>query len=388
MKPYSFLFILGMALMVSCGNYNRQTAPDDGQTTAGQASPDRQNSFALDAGTAADGGVSVGQPAPQRFATVVKANGMLKVQPQSEASVASPIGANVRRILVTEGQRVARGQTLALVSHPDLLDLQGRYLAASSRMGYVAQEYQRQKQLYDSKVGSGRDFQQITSEYRQLQGELRVTARQLALMGISPAAVKAGRTVDAIAIKSPIAGTVETVSTTVGQYAGPESSLFTIVNTDKVYADVLVYENDMKKVSAGNAAELASASLAEPLGGKVTSVGNVFDDSSRAVHVRIALTGSRGRLVPGAYVTASIRSASTSRLAVPDGAVASDDDRKYVFLVRQEGRRMVFTPREVRLGQHNGAYQEVVAGLKATDRIALSGAYTLMSEWKKADAEQ
>ena len=380
MRPYRLLFILGMALTVSCGNNN--------QSTTGQASASQQESFALDSKTAADGGVSVGQASLQPFAAVVKANGVLRVLPQSEASVASPIGANVKRIMVTEGQRVARGQTLALVTHPDLLDLQGRYLSASSRMGYVEQEYRRQKQLYASKAGSGRELQQITSEYRQLQGELRVTARQLVMMGISPKAVKEGHTVEAIAVKSPIAGTVETVTTTVGQYAGPESPLFTIVNTDRVFADVLVYENDLSKVAVGNGARLSSASWSGVLSGKVTSVGNVFDDSSRAVHVRIALAGSRSRLVPGAYVTASIKSAGSSRLAVPDEAIASDDDRKYVFLVRQEGRRMVFSPREVRIGQHTGGYNEIIAGLKPTDKIALAGAYTLMSEWKKADAEQ
>ena len=87
-------------------------------------------------------------------------------------------------------------------------------------------------------------------------------------------------------------------------------------------------------------------------------------------------------------MTASIKSAGSSRLAVPDEAIASDDDRKYVFLVRQEGRRMVFSPREVRIGQHTGGYNEIITGLKPTDKIALAGAYTLMSEWKKADAEQ
>ena len=161
MKINIFSLLLCTVLLLSCGNKpNKNTAEE-------QTVPESET-FALDAKVVAQEHITMGQATPRLFAAEVRANGTLRVTPQSEASVASPIGANVKRIFVVEGQRVKRGQTLALVSHPDLLDLQGRYLAASSRMSYVAQEYRRKKSLYASKIGSGKDFQQITSEYRQL----------------------------------------------------------------------------------------------------------------------------------------------------------------------------------------------------------------------------
>ena len=381
MRTSIFSFLIGMATLMSCSNQPNNNAPAQPETAAAET-------FALDGKAADQEHITYGKASMQTFTDIVKANGSMKVLPQSEASVASPIGANVKRILVVEGQRVGRGQTLAIVSHPDLLDLQGRYLAASSRMEYVAKEYQRQKTLYASKVGAGKDFQLISSEYRQLQAELNVTGRQLSLFGISLSAVRAGRTVAAIAIKSPIAGTVETVAATVGQYADPQSSLFTIVNTNNIYADVLVFENDLGKVKAGSEVELASKSSPGKYAGKVVSVGNMFDSNTRAVHVRVAITSGRDRLVPGSYVTATIRSGGTRRLAVSQDAIATDGDRHYVFIAKKDGGRMVFTPREVRTGQSANGFTEIVSGLAASETIAQTGAYTLMSEWKKADAEQ
>lgn len=381
MKQYIFPLFMMLALLASCVNKSNQSPTDQSQDPS-------STSFSIDRDIASDEGIHWGKASQQLFSSIVKANGILKVSPESEASVASPIGANIKRILVVEGQRVSKGQPLALMSHPDLLDLQGRYLSASSKMSYVLQEYQRQRKLYASKVGSGKDFQQISSEYRQLEGELHVTGHQLSLLGISLKAVKAGHTVSAITIKSPIAGTVETIQALVGQYADPQSSLFTIVNSDHVYADVMVYENDFSKVKEGCVAQLTSKSWPGKYDGKITSVGNLFDESNRAVHTRIAIDPGRGRLVPGSYVTALIHSGSVRRWAVPDDALASDADRYYVFVVKEKGSRLTFIPREVHIGQRANGFNEIRSGVSSSETIALTGAYTLMSEWKKADAEQ
>ena len=377
-KIYSFLF-LSMIFLAACGSKNEP---------ASEQPEEENNEIVLDRKAAADNRIVSGQASMQTFTGVVKANGSLKVLPQGEASVASPMGANIKRILVKEGQAVSKGQVLAVLSHPDLLDLQSRYLAASSRLTYVSSEYQRQRQLYAQKIGTGKDFQQIASEYRQLQGEVRVTARQLSLLGINPAAIRKGATVTTIAVKSPISGTVETVNAQLGQYADPQSALFTIINSSHVYADVLVYENDLAKVRVGAPVTVSSSTLAGKTRGSVTSVGRMFDGQNRAVHVRIALGAHQGVWVPGAYVTANISYGGVRRLAVPSEAVATDGDRSYVFLATKKQGKAVFKPLQVKTGQTANGFVEIVSGLAPQREIALGGAYILMSQWKKADAEQ
>lgn len=371
-----FLFLIGLS---NCGS---KSATSNGQN------PEEDNEIVLDQKVAADNSIICGYASIQTFTGTVKANGHLKVLPQGEASVASPMGANITRILVKEGQQVSKGQVLAVLSHPDLLDLQSRYLAASSRMTYVSSEYQRQKQLYAQKIGTGKDFQQIASEYRQLKGELRVTARQLSLLGINPASIRKGATVTTIAIKSPINGTVETVNAQLGQYADPQSALFTIINSSNVYADVLVYENDLAKVRVGALVTVSSRTIDGKTEGKVASIGHIFDGQNRAVHVRIALGTRQRAMVPGAYVTAAIQYGGVRRLAAPTDAVATDGDRSYVFLAGKKHGKAIFKPVEVKTGQTTNGFIEIVSGLDAKKKIAIKGAYILISQWKKADAEQ
>src|SRR5574344_343669 len=201
--------------------------------------------------------ITTGKITTHRFNEIIEANGILSVMPQSEASISPYIGANVKAILVKEGQVVSRGQILAYLSHPDLLDLQSRYLTAYNRMTYISQEYNRQKELYKEKVGAGKDFQQIQSEYNSLLAELRTSETQLNLIGINPVSVRNGKIFSSITVTSPINGTIENINIKTGQYADSQTQMFRIVNIDNVYADLLVFEKDIPLVKVGRKVSLS-----------------------------------------------------------------------------------------------------------------------------------
>lgn len=378
MKKMMIYALSALALLSGCstGDKKQTTSEENGQESA---------TITLSPAQYKASGVSLGTLSTATFTGSIQANGSLRALPQDRAEVTSPMGANVRRILVVEGQRVARGQVLAWLSHPDLIELQSRYAQAKARIAYLSSEYQRQKTLYAGKVGAGKDLQQVASEYRALEGELRATDEQLRLLGISPSTIGRGRTVTAIAVKSPISGTVERVTTAMGQYADPQTALFTIVNTDRLFADVLVYERDLGKVKAGQRARLKVAS-APAHTGRVASVGRTFDDSSKAVHVRIVIDGDKTGLVAGMYASASIATLPQTAPAIPDEGIATADARTYVFVYKPLHGKRIFVPREVKTGQKEGGMTEIVSGLGKGEQIATAGAYTLLSEWKKSEA--
>lgn len=205
------------------------------------------------------------------------------------------------------------------------------------------------------------------------------------MLGISPATVSAGHTVTSIAVKSPISGTVESVTAAMGQYADPQTVLFTIVNTGHLFADVLVYERDLGRVRAGQRAQLRMAQT-PVLTGRVTSVGRSFDDSSRAVHVRIAIDGNKAGLVAGMYASAAITTTPQTTAAMPDEGIATADSRSYVFVLESAQGKWVFKPHEVKTGRREGGMTEIISGLGKSEKVAITGAYTLLSEWKKSEA--
>lgn len=332
--------------------------------------------------------VTIGKMPAHQFYGMIEANGSLSVMPQSEASVSPFIGANVKSILVKEGQSVRRGQALAYLSHPDLLDLQSRYLAAYNRMGYVSQEYNRQKKFYAEKIGAGKDFQQVQSEYNSLEAELRTTEAQLSLIGINPLQVRHGKVISNIAVKSPINGTVEKINVKTGQYADSQTPMFRIVNMDNIYADLLVFEKDVPMVKVGQDVSLSlKSTTGAKYTGKIYSVGKTFESNPKAIHVRASINGTKQGLIAGMYLCGKIDSDMKKLAAIPEEGVVDDSGKSYIFSVTQKGGKWIFHPIEIKKGRYENGYVEIMHADVLGDNtiFALDNAYYILSEMKKSE---
>jgi len=139
-------------------------------------------------------------------------------------------------------KRLNKGQVLAYLSHPDLLNLQTRYLNAWNQLQYTDKEYQRQKRLYEEEVGSGKDFQKVQSDFLSLTGEVRNLEAQLKLLKLDPEKIKQGDIVEQVPVISPINGFIEKVNVKTGQYAEPQMQMFEVINNDHIHADLMVFE--------------------------------------------------------------------------------------------------------------------------------------------------
>ncbi|MCO6024917.1 efflux RND transporter periplasmic adaptor subunit [Prevotella cerevisiae] len=376
-KIRSFILVLCAIMTVACSSHRQnKEGGEDRQTSTEIVLTDAQTQKLS---------VRTGDLLEHRFKNWMTANGRLKAMPQSMAAVTSLMGANVKNILVTEGQRVVRGQVLAYLSHPDLLELQSRYLTASSRMTYVYQEYLRQKKLYSAKVGSGKDFQQIQSEYHTLRGEIRTLGSQLQLLGIRPASVRRGKVITRIAVVSPISGIIERVNVQTGQYADPQMTLFNVVNTEHLFADLMVFEKDISKIRPGQFAVMTVQSAGRKIHGTVTSIGKVFDDQTHAVHVRVSINGSKNGLISGMYVQARISTAPVQRQAIPSDGVVDEGGIKYIFTVTEKQGKWHFQPQAIQTGIEEGGFTEILTPMGRHSEYALGNAYDLMSELKKGE---
>ena len=167
MKKKACLYIAAALLVASCGTKNEQ---EEGRS---EDLPEK-NTVELTDKQMQQLNITTGALADHTFAGTIQASGRLTTSPQGEASIAPKMGANVERVLVREGQEVTKGQVLAYLSHPDLLEIQSRYLTAVNRRDYLSKEYQRQTQMMDEKVGAGKDYDRTKSELQIINSEIRM----------------------------------------------------------------------------------------------------------------------------------------------------------------------------------------------------------------------
>ena len=382
MKTNIFYIAIAAMMLVGC------TGNNDKETNEAENADIEMTDVTLTEDQVKKLGITFGILPTHEFSGEIEANGSLAVAPQSQASVSPYTGGNVKQILVREGQKVVKGQVLALLSHPNLLDVQSRYLDAYNRLIYVSKEYERQHKLYTEKIGSGKDYQQILSEYRLLQGQLRTSESQLRMMGINPAKIANGETVTSFALRAPIAGTVEAINAETGQYVDSQMAMFHIVNFDNIYADLLVFEKDLPHIRVGQdvSFELKSA-CGDKFTGKITSIGKIFDNNPKAAHVRATIEGPEHEFAEGLYLCGKIVSDLHQAPAFSTEGVVSDAGKSYVFTVTRSDGRYTFHPVEITKVREEKGFIEVkqISEVDSKAQYALNGAYYILSEMKKAE---
>ncbi|WP_242132065.1 efflux RND transporter periplasmic adaptor subunit [Aestuariivivens marinum] len=320
----------------------------------------------------------------------VEANGSLEVPPQNEAAITTVVGANVTAIKVIEGDKVNKGQIVAYLSHPSIIALQTDYLKAFSNSEFLKKNFERQKKLYDSGVGSGANFQKAEAEYKSSIAMVNGLAAQLNILNINATSVRNGIIDQQIGIQSPIEGYVQKVKVKTGQYVEPQTELFEIVNTHHVHADLMVFEKDVHKVKKRQKVVFSVQSVPDAeLTAEIYSVSKTFEDNPKAVHVHAEIKNKSETLIPGMYIQGKIQTDSILTKALPESAIVKDNDKFYVFVVGKKGNAWTFKPIEVIIGKKDGKWIEVSFPKEQplNSMFAFNNAYYLIAEMKKGEAE-
>lgn len=320
------------------------------------------------------------------FQDMVMVNGYLNVPPQNKASVTAIIGANVASINVFEGDKVRKGQVLAYLQHPNLLDIQTEYINAQNQLVFMEKEYQRQKKLYEENVSSGKIYQKTQSDYYILKGDALNLEAKLKLLYLDPEEISNGKIYEKVPILSPIEGYVEKVRIRTGQYVEPKMSMFEVVNNDRIHADLMVFEKDVYKVKNRQKVVFTVESIPDQImNATIFAVGKTFEQNPKSVHVHANIENKRGMLIPGMYITGRIATNNKLTNALPEEGIVNEGGKSYLFTAEKQDAGWLFTPVEVIAGHNEDGWVEVklLQSLEEGTKIAHNGAYYILSEMKK-----
>ena len=334
--------------------------------------------------------IQIGKIEEKNLTAVVKASGQLAVPPQNEAKVNLLSGGIIRRISVLEGQKVKKGQVLAIIENQDMIRLQQDYLSSKNGFSFVDAEYKRQQQLKAADAGTGKSFQLAEANYHAEQSKIKALERQLQQLGISPSRVSSGKITSEIPVIAPIAGTIGTIAVTTGAFIQPGTSLMDIVDNSKIHADLLVYEKDLFKVHIGQKVSFRLTNQEnQQIEGVLNGINKSFEDDTKGVIVHAVITRPLSNLIPGMYVTGLISVGTALAPAVPIDAVVKAEGKEYIFIVEEEkaeakeaGHGTHFKKVEVVTGVSELGYINItpLVKLPANTRLVTKGAFYLQSK--------
>lgn len=295
--------------------------------------------------------VGVSDLAVQNFDHYVQTQG--HVESENNILVSAKSMGVITRVNVSEGQQVSKGQVLAQI---DNSLIERSIEGMESQLELASSVYDRQKNLWDQKIGTEVQFLQAKTNKESLEKQIASLREQN----------------DMARIKSPINGSVDNIFVKVGENIAPGMPAVRVVNASDLKIQARVSEAYITNVKKGDRVLVNISELKKEVPARVTFVGRTIDLLSRTFNVEVALP-SHPDLRPN--MTATVRiifDSNPSALVIPINVIQNINNEKVVYIATEKGKQTVATRRVVSV---EGVYgnQAEVKGLNSGDKLITVG---------------
>lgn len=336
-------------------------------------------------------GIQTGSIELRSVSNTLKVNGIISVAPQNQATVSMPLGGFIKSTSLLPGHPVSKGQILAVIENQEFVDIQQNYLEAKNKLVFAEAEYNRHTDLYKEDVYSEKNVQQVTVDYKNLKALVRSLEQKLLLIGINPGQLNEDNISNTVNLVSPIRGFLKAVNVNIGKSVSSTDVLFEVVNSDKLFLELTLFEKDADKVASGQKIKFYINNETEAHEAVISQTGkSVSEDKTFRVYATV--TSTCKNVMPGMYVNALIEESDLKVTSLPSEAVVSFDDKDYIFIFdkNKEEAGQPFTEYkiiEVKKGVSSSGFTEInlPEGFDIINaRVVIKGAYNLLSAKKNA----
>jgi len=267
----------------------------------------------------------------------------------------------LQRVYVKEGQRVTKGQLLASIDDGGM----GSQVSQLKTQAELAKTtFERQKRLWDQKIGSELQYLQAKSNYEGTESAVRQAQSQL------------GKST----IRAPFSGIIDDVIKDQGTVVspGPGAEVFRIVNLSDMYIKVDVPESYLGGIEKGNVAMVYFPVLGDTIMSEVRQTGNFINPSNRAFSVEIPVPNKEGNIKPNLSAKVRLNDyTSENAITIPQSIISENaEGEQYVYIATtSEGENTAVVNREIiTTGKTQGSIVEVLSGVSDGDQLVKEGA--------------
>jgi membrane fusion protein, copper/silver efflux system len=294
-------------------------------------------------------GVTLGTVAKRKLAREIRTSARIVPDETQLYHVTVKIDGYVEKLFTaTTGEFVKDGEPLLTVYSPMLVSAQQEYLNVVKDNAELAAAARKRLQLWD------------------------ITNEQIDRLE------KTGKPDRIVTLHAPASGWIMERNISAGHKVMAGEQLLVLGNLSNVWADADIYQSDMPYVKTGMPVELTLSAVPDKAyKGNVSFVSPVLDAETRTVRVRMQVPNPDLLLKPEMYGVARLAYDLGEKVAVPETAVMQTGERVYAFRDTGDGR---LVPTEIKIGARSDGWLEVLAGLKAGDRVVTSANFLVDSE--------
>lgn len=331
-------------------------------------------------------GIATASVVREQISGSISCNGVIDVPPQYLADLSPPLPGYITEIRVKGGENVRKGQVLAVLEHPDYIELQRRYLEASSQLRYVQADFNRQQELFKADATATKSFEKARADFQLQQTAVAALGAQLKRLGITPDKLEAAGLQQTISLVAPFNGFVVSVDGAIGRYVGSDRPLVQLVNKEHLHLELQLFEQDLERVKIGQPLTFTVLNAgATTYTGDVFLIGPTIDLEKRSSNIHAHIDGHHDFLRPGMYVKAQIKTDAQEALTVSELAIVTIDTTHFVYLQLAEGQ---FLRKNIRTGITANSRTAVLEGLTENQQVVTQGVQYLEGKYQSAFATE
>ena len=310
--------------------------------------------------------------------------GKLVVNTDQQAHISPNFSGYVEQVNVALGQSVQKGQTLAVLILPELIDQQANLRMAQVNLDLARKDYQREQQLWSQGISAKQDYQRAENAYRQAQITVQSSQARLNALGAS------GNNNGRFLIKAPISGVISKKDIVVGENVQLADQLFVIENLKDLWLEFNLPNTSNIHLQAGQILNFKTNGSDQNYQAKVQTLNPQADLQTGRLQVRAKVTTQADVLRPNVLVNVFVTDAQAkTALRVQKKALQQVEGKPVVFVIESEEKGLVHLkaqPIEVGVSSQDGQWLEVISGLTEGQKYIADGSFLLKSELEKDEA--
>jgi len=288
---------------------------------------------------------------PVVFDHYVKTQGA--VESEQNIQVSAKTAGVVTHVNVREGEMVTAGQTLAQIDN----SLITRGIdELRSQLELANTVYDRQKNLWDQKIGTEVQFLQAKSSKESLERRLASLQEQNEMTKI----------------KAPVSGVVDAVDVKVGQNIAPGVPAARVVNNSDLKITARISESYSTELKKGDKVIVTFPDINKTVTSRLTFVARNIDALSRTFGVEADLPSDPALRPNMTAVVKVVFETAPSAIVVPINVVQTINNEKIVYVAEQKGSQTVARKKVVKV---DGVFDNLaqVQGLSKGDKLITTG---------------
>lgn len=359
---------------------------DDGPrpAVASAAVPKEANKVVMDEAQIKASDIHVVSAGPLAISTKLQFPGEIQINDDRTVHVVPRVSGVAEAVLVSTGQFVKKGQTLAVFSSQMISEQRSALQTAQKRLSLANTIYQREKTLWEQKITAEQDYLQALQGLREAEIAVDNSQQKLSALGVILNNNANSSSLNRFELRAPYDGLVVERNLSIGEAVKEDTPIFTISDLSTVWAEVHIPAKDLPYVRMGDKVTLRATAFDAQTTGTVAFIGALVGELTRMAKARIVLANPQGAWRPGLFVSVEVKAAEVRvPIAIETDALQTLGTQQVVFVRTETG----FKAHPVKIGLNDGKHVEVVEGLAAGARYAAKGSYILKSELSKLTTE-